>query len=58
MDIPADIAANAAMTRQVIALETIKKNADADKAIAGILEQSATNVAALTHRGTNVNLSA
>jgi hypothetical protein len=34
MDIPADIAANAAMTRQVIALETIKKNADADKAIA------------------------
>ncbi len=58
MDIPSDIAANAALTRQAIALQVIKKSADADKAIASILEQSANNVAALTHRGTSVNFTA
>ena len=57
MDIPAEIAANAAMTRQAIGLQIIKKNAEADKAIASMLEQSANNVAALAHRGTNVNFS-
>jgi transcriptional regulator len=58
MDIPAGIAMNAALTRQAIALEVVKKSADADKAIANMLEQSAANISALTSRGVNVNISA
>jgi hypothetical protein len=56
MEIPADIAAQAAITRQNIALSVIKSAADADKAIANILEQSLT--VGPSARGGNVNLSA
>ncbi|HEY8190183.1 MAG TPA: hypothetical protein VIF12_05820 [Micavibrio sp.] len=58
MDISAGIAMNAAMTRQAIALEVVKKSADADKAVASMLEQSAANISALTSRGVNVDFSA
>lgn len=56
MEIPADIAAQAAMTRQTIALSVIKQNAEAEKAIANILEQSLS--VGPSARGGNVNFSA
>lgn len=57
MDIlPAGIAAQQAITKQNVALNVIKQSADADKAVAGILQQSADNIAAQTGRGTNVNI--
>ncbi len=56
MEIPPDIAAQAALTRQNIALSVIKSAAEADKAIANILEQSLTVGPA--PRGSNVNFSA
>ena len=58
MDIPAGIAANAAMTRQAITMEVIKAGAKADQQVADILAQAADSVAALTSRGTNVNMTA
>jgi hypothetical protein len=58
MDIPAGIAATAAMTRQAITMEVIKASAKADQQVADILAQSAASVAALSSRGTNVNFSA
>jgi hypothetical protein len=56
MEIPADIAAQAAMTRQNIALSVIKQNAEAEKAIVNILDQSLSVGPAA--RGSNVSLSA
>jgi hypothetical protein len=58
MDIPAGIAATAAMTRQAITMEVIKASAKADQQVADILAQSASSVAALSSRGTNVNFRA
>ena len=58
MDIPSAIAAEAALTRQAVALEVIRKNAEAGQAIARILEQAADMVPAPVHRGGNVNFSA
>ncbi len=57
MEIPAQFAAEQAIFRQNVALSVIKKSAEADKAIIGILEKSADNIAA-SHRGQNVNFSA
>ncbi len=56
MDIPADIAAKAAITQQNIALSVIKASADADKAIANILEESLS--VGPSARGSKVSLSA
>ncbi len=53
--VPAGIAAQAALTQQNVALSVIKQNAQADQAIAAILQESAETVAAAT-RGRNVNI--
>ncbi|HEY8191426.1 MAG TPA: hypothetical protein VIG74_03295 [Alphaproteobacteria bacterium] len=58
MELPADIAAQAAMARQNVALSVIKQNAKAEQAIASILEQAAQNVPVSQSRGTNLNLQA
>lgn len=57
MDIPADIAAQAFLTRQAVALSVIKQAADTDKKLAGILEQAADNLAT-SGRGQRVNIRA
>ena len=57
MELPATIAANAALARQNVALSVIKQNAEQGQAIAQILED-ATRSAPIGHaRGTHVNLS-
>ncbi len=57
--IPAAIGAQLAIARQDVALSFVKQSAQADQAVAGILEQAADNLAAVTgSRGTNVNISA
>lgn len=55
MQVPATIAAEAAILRQNVALASIKQTAKADQQIANILQDSLTNVAA-SSRGNNVNL--
>lgn len=54
--IPAGIAAEAALTKQNVALSVIKQNAEQDKAIAGILEDAARSAPLSGARGSNVNL--
>ena len=54
--IPAGIAAEAAITRQNVALSVIKQNADQSKAVANILEQAVQNAPADGSRGTKVDL--
>lgn len=54
MEIPAAIAAEAAITRQNVALSTIKRNAEQSQAIANVLEQA---VQSDPTRGSNVNIS-
>lgn len=56
MDIPPTIAAEAALTRQNIALSVIKSSAEAEKAIVNILDQSLSVGPAA--RGSSVNFSA
>jgi hypothetical protein len=58
MNLPAAIAADQALVKQNVALSTIKSSAEADQAIAGILEQSARSAPVSSIRGTNVNTSA
>lgn len=53
--IPAGIAAQTALLQQNVALSVIKQNAQADQAIAAILQESADTVAAAS-RGRNVNI--
>jgi hypothetical protein len=53
--IPAGIAAQTALLQQNVALSVIKQNAQADQAIAAILQESADTVAAAS-RGHNVNI--
>lgn len=55
--LPAAIAAEAAVTRQNVALSTLKASADADKQIANLLEDTLLNVPSGS-RGGNVNLTA
>ena len=57
MEIPAGIAVNAALTRQAIALEVIKKAADQDRQLVNILQQAVDNVSA-SNRGRAVDISA
>lgn len=56
--IPPTIAAELAITRQNIALSVIKASADADKAIASIIDEAARSAPISGSRGTNVNISA
>ena len=56
MELPPTTAAEIALTRQNVALSVIKSSAQAEKAVANILEQSLTVGPAA--RGTNLNLSA
>lgn len=58
MELPADIAAQAAMARQNVALSVIRQNAKAEQAIASILEQAAQSVPVSQSRGANLNLQA
>lgn len=58
MDIPAGIAAQAAMTRQAIALTMVKQAADMEKQLAGILEAAAANVPVSSSRGSALNIQA
>lgn len=57
MEIPATIAAEAALTRQAIALSVVKQAADIEKALVSILEQALESVPSSAVRGTNVNIS-
>ncbi len=57
MDIPSGIAAEQALLRQAVALSVLKQSAQADKAIANILEQAVQSVPA-SGRGGIVNISA
>lgn len=55
--IPASIAVEAAMTRQAVALEVVKQNAQADRQIANILTQAIESVPKGGH-GSVVNIQA
>lgn len=54
--IPAGIAAQQAIAQQNVAISVTRSSAQADQAVAGILQESADNIAAQTSRGTNVNI--
>lgn len=56
MDLPASIAADAALARQNVAMSVIKSSAEQGKAIASILEQAVQSVPQHGSRGTNLNL--
>ena len=56
--IPPTIAAEQALTRQAIALETVKASAEQQQQLAGILEDAARNAPISGSRGSNVNISA
>lgn len=58
MDIPFTIAAEQGLLRQAVALSVIKQAAQADRQIAGILEQAIENVPVSASRGSRVNISA
>lgn len=55
MEIPAGIAANVALTRQAIALETVKSAADMAQKMADMIAETAQNVPMASSRGTIVN---
>ena len=55
---PAAIAAEQAILRQSVALSVVKSSAEADAAIANILEESARSAPVSSSRGTNVNTTA
>jgi len=57
MEIPASIAVEAAITRQNVALSVIKQAAQADRQIAGILEDAIKNVPTSSFRGGSLNIS-
>ncbi len=58
MELPAAIAANAALDRQNVSLSMIKHNAEQSQAVAQILEDSARSAPINQSRGSNINLSA
>lgn len=57
MEIFAGLAAQTALTRQAIALETMKMAADMNQKMADILSQ-ALDVPVSSHRGSQVNITA
>lgn len=56
--VPAGIAAEAAITRQNVALSVIKASADQAQAIAEVIDQSARSAPLSGARGSNVNIRA
>lgn len=58
MNLPPTIAAEAALTKQNIALSVIKQSADQAQAVAQILDQSVSSAPVSGSRGSNVNTSA
>lgn len=56
MDLPAGIAADAALARQNVAFSAIKSNADQSKAIAKILENSIESIPQSATHGKNLNI--
>lgn len=56
--VPAAIAAEAAILRQNVALSVVRQSAEADQAIANIIQQSAENIAVNASRGNTVNIRA
>ena len=57
-DLPEDMAMRMAMVQQNAAVSMIKKNAQAEQAIANMLDQSIRNVPRSAIRGSNVNIQA
>ena len=58
MEISAGIQAQAAMTRQSIAMSVLKQAADMEKQLAGILEAAIASVPVSSVRGSALNLQA
>ena len=58
MDIPAGIAAQAAMTRQTIAISMVKQAADMEKQLVAILDEAISNVPMSSSRGAALNIQA
>lgn len=56
MDVPATIAAESAITRQNVALSTLKQHADSDQKFAEIIEKTAKSAPISGTQGTNVDL--
>ncbi len=56
MNIPASIAAETALTRQNVTLSVIKNNAEQDRQIANVIEQSIETAPTRSTRGTNLNI--
>lgn len=56
--LPAAIAAESSILKQNVALSVIKASADADQAIANVLEQAARSAPISGSRGVNLNTSA
>lgn len=56
MDIPSTIAAEAAITRQNVALSSIKHNADQAELFAKTIEETVTSAPVNESRGSNVDL--
>jgi len=58
MELPASIAANAALARQNVTMSVIKHNAEQGKAIAKILDEAVKSAPVNSSRGSNINFSA
>lgn len=58
MELPASIAAEAALARQNITLSVIKHNAEQGQAIAKILDDATRSAPTSGARGTSLNISA
>ena len=56
MNVPATIAADQAIAKQNVAFSLVKASAEADQAIAGILEDAARSAPVSGSRGSNVNI--
>lgn len=58
MDIPAGIAAQAALTRQAITLQVVKQAADMEKQLVAMLEEAILSVPVSSSRGASLNIQA
>lgn len=58
MDIPAGVAAQAAMTRQAIAMSMVKQAADMEKQLVAILDAAISSVPVSSSRGSALNIQA
>lgn len=58
MDIPAGIAAQAALTRQAITIQVVKQAADMEKQLVAMLEEAILSVPVSSSRGASLNIQA